>query len=147
MATSKIQGGITRVALDYAAIAAIGLGVLMAVVGYPRRAVELLIAGMGLLVFKRLLRRLTRTTPMPQVEVFRNVLLIKSDGQELPTKLVHLTREGGFTLGEAGERLQVGEVIEIRMNHFGAHGRISWLDGAWAGGKFTEAEHLLEPAE
>ena len=69
MATSKIQGGITRVALDYAAIAAIGLGVLMAVVGYPRRAVELLIAGMGLVALhsahnSKIFRRLMGTSCM-----------------------------------------------------------------------------------
>jgi D-serine deaminase-like pyridoxal phosphate-dependent protein len=147
MASSRVRRELTQVALDYAAIAAIGLGVLMVFVGYPRRGAELLIAGMGLLVFKHLVRRLSGPRSTPQVEVYRNVVLIKSDGQELPSKLVDLTREGGFTLGEAGEQLRIGESIQIRINHFEAHGIISRLDGAWAGGRLTEVEHLLQPAE
>ena len=147
MPTTRIRRGSVQVALDYAAIAGIGLGILMIFIGFPRRGAELLAAGMGLLVFKKFLRRFSDTRPASHVEVYRNVVVIKPDGQELPSKLVHLTGAGAFTLGEAGEQLQIGESIQIRVNHFGARGRITWLNGGWAGGNFTEGEHLLQAEE
>lgn len=119
----------------------------MIFIGFPRRGAELLAAGMGLLVFKKFLRRPGDTPPASHVEVYRNVVIIKSDGQVLPSKLVQLTGEGAFTLGEAGEQLQIGESIQIRVNHFEARGTITWLNGGWAGGKFTEGEHLLQADE
>ena len=144
MARSTTSRGLTRVALDYAAIAAIGLGILALFVGFPRRGAELLLAGMGLLVLKHLLGRLSGSETSAQVEVYRNVMLVNSEGRLLSSKLVHLTREGGFTLGEAGEQLRIGEPIQIRLDYFEARGRIGWVNGAWAGGKFTDSEQLLQ---
>src|SRR3954454_13097801 len=144
MAKSITRRGLSRAALDYAAIAAIGLGILALFVGFPRRGAELLLAGMGLLVFKDLLGRLSNRKSSGHVEIYRNVMLVNSDGRQLPSKLIHLTREGGFTLGEAGEQLRIGEAIQIRLDHFEARGRIGWVNGAWAGGKFTDGERLLQ---
>jgi hypothetical protein len=145
MARSTSSRGLSRVALDYAAIAAIGLGILALFIGYPRRGAELLIAGTGLLVFKYLLGRLGERRSITDVEIYRNVVLVNSDGCELPSRLIHLSREDGFTLGQAGEQLKVGEAIQIRSDHFEAYGRIRWVNGAWAGGKFTDGERLLHP--
>jgi len=142
MARSNGKHELSRVALDYAALAAIGLGILALFVGYSHRGAELLLAGIGLLFAKYQLERLSHRRSA-HTEVYRKVDVITSDGRELASKLIIVSREGGFTLGEAGEQLKLGEAIQIRLDHFEARGRVDWVNGAWAGGRFTDRVPLF----
>jgi hypothetical protein len=63
-------------------------------------------------------------------------VMIDSDGGELPVEVIDLS-SGGFRL-YAGEALVVGELVRLRVprcDDFPA--QIQWVDGHYAGGRFT----------
>lgn len=73
----------------------------------------------------------------PRVRTSIPAVLVDSDGGELGVEVLDLS-SGGFRL-RAGEPLQVGEQIQLRVPRYGDFpAQIQWVEGYEAGGRFLE---------
>ena len=73
----------------------------------------------------------------PRVRTSIPAVLVDSDGGELGVEVLDLS-SGGFRL-RAGEPLQVGELIRLRVPRYGDFpAQIQWVEGHEAGGRFLE---------
>lgn len=73
----------------------------------------------------------------PRVRTLIPAVLVDSDGGELGVEVLDLS-SGGFRL-RAGEPLQVGEQIRLRVPRYGDFpAQIQWVEGHEAGGRFLE---------
>ena len=73
----------------------------------------------------------------PRVRTLIAAVLVDSDGGELGVEVLDLS-SGGFRL-RAGEPLQVGEQIRLRVPRYGDFpAQIQWVEGHEAGGRFLE---------
>ena len=76
-----------------------------------------------------------------RIEVDQNVVLVTSDGHELPVKLKDLSRSG-FKVEHEGEDLVIGEIVHIRTSRSEARGQIHWATKSEAGGTFIDIADL-----